>query len=132
MEIKQYKYERVETSSKIWNVPIEPQYFFETHIRRSIMIKPIFSTWQKEQGKEEEIYQLEIVCVYLSFKCKIELHKISVSDIEDLYDKDKTKEADLIRALIDGQLDIRTKRQFISDYNTAITTLNDSVNNTTN
>ena len=76
IQLKQYKLEKVETSSVDFELPEETVYFFETHVRRSIRIKPIFTTWQKENlNKEEELQYFEVTCVYLSSKCKIEKFK---------------------------------------------------------
>lgn len=86
MELKQYKFEKVEIGSKTWELPTEKKYYFETGTRRSIMVKPIWTTWQKESfNKDEEVFRLEIICVSTSWENKIIFHEIQVTDIENLY-----------------------------------------------
>lgn len=89
MELKKYKFEKVATASKFWEVPTEPLYLFETGIRRAISIVPNWTTWNMKTNKEPEyIFDLDIICVYQSFEARIEAYSISVSSIEDLYHKE--------------------------------------------
>ena len=93
MKIKQYKYEKVEVTEKDWEIPTEPKYFFETFIRRAIAVIPVFTTWNKEvYNKEEEIYELSIICVYQSSEAKIEK-----------FDVDKTHKKTCYRMKIQGR-----------------------------
>jgi sulfatase maturation enzyme AslB (radical SAM superfamily) len=100
MKIKQYKYEKKEIASKEIDLPTETSYYFETSIRRSIKIIPHFTSWNKKQyNKEEELYELEIICLYNSFECKAEK-----------YNK-------FIIALVENWFQKRTKEQFEADFN---------------
>lgn len=117
MKIKKYKLERVEIDSIDFELPTETEYFFETGIRRSIKVIPIFTTWQKEsQNKDEEVYQIAFVCVYSNFESKIERIEISVSNLERLYYNSNEKYHDLIKSYIDGEFNKRTKEQFEGDF----------------
>ena len=121
LTIKQYKYEKVEVASKEIQLPTEVSYYFETGIRRSIKITPQFTTWNKKQyHKEEELYELEVVCVYQSMECKVEKFKILVSTIADIYYSEKHEHKDFINALIENWFDKRTKEQFDADLNNAL------------
>ena len=122
IKIKQYKHQKVEVDSKVFELPEKETYYFETHVRRSIRIKPIFTTWNKERyNKEEELYQFIVTCVYLSFECKIERFNINVSDFDDL---SKIEKNELLNAWVLGWFDERTKEQFDSDLEHAIHKIN--------
>jgi hypothetical protein len=124
IQIKQYKYEKIVTTSMDFELPEETCYFFETGIRRSIRIKPIFTTWNKEQyDKEEELYQFEITCVYLSFECKIERFTVNLSDFEK--DKEVIEKNMFLRSWVNGWFNKRTKEDFEADLKQAIEKLQD-------
>ena len=77
MKIRQYEYEKKEVASKEIELPKETSYYFETGVRRSIKIIPRFTIWNKERfNKEEELYELEVVCLYNSSECISEKYKI--------------------------------------------------------
>lgn len=118
MKIEQYKLEKIVTESKEWEVPQEPQYYFETGIRRSVAIIPKWTSWNKEQyNKDEEVFALDIICVYQSFDAKIEKTSINISSINDAYNRSKESQSSIIKFLIDYAHDCkRTKEQFMSDY----------------
>lgn len=118
--IKQYKHERVEIDSKEFELPETTKYYFETHIRRSIRMQPIFTTWQIEQlNKPEELYGYDVTCVYLSFECKIERFRISVSDFDN-----KFKTPEFIEKFISGHFDNRTEERFNADLKEALNLIN--------
>jgi hypothetical protein len=122
LQIKQYEYEKKEVESKEIQLPSETSYFFQTHIRRSIKIIPCYTTWNKERyNKEEELYELVIICLYQSSECKIEKFTILARNIEEIYYSNKHEHKDFITALIDGEFDERTKEQFDADFNTILT-----------
>ncbi len=124
MEIIQYKFEKVKVGSKEFIEPTEPCYFFETGIRRSIRISPIYTTWQKENyNKDEEIYQYDITCVYLSWECKVEKFSIPKSDLSDLYYR-KEKYSPFVVSWIDECFNERTKEQFDADLSQVIEIIN--------
>jgi hypothetical protein len=122
--IKQYKYEKTEIASKDFELPDETAYFFETHVRRSIRIKPVYTTWQKEQhNKEEEIWRFEITCVYLSFECKIEKFSVDVNDFKK--DKEVIEKNNFLNAWTNGWFDKRTKEDFENDLKQAFDKINE-------
>ena len=124
VQIKQYKHVKVETSSFDFELPEETSYFFETGIRRSIRIVPVFTTWNKEQyNKEEELYMFDITCVYLSFECKIEKFSVSVSDFEK--DKEIIEKNSFLGSWINGWFNKRTQTDFENDLKQAIDKINE-------
>jgi hypothetical protein len=123
--IKQYKQEKVETGSQEFELPAVPSYYFETGIRRSIRIIPIFTSWNRERfGKDEELYQLDITCVYDSFQTKIERFIISASELEGIYYNDKNIHNRIINSLFNKWLDTRTEDRFNQDLKTVINNIN--------
>ena len=117
LKIKQYKYGKIEVASKEIELPTETSYFFETGIRRSIKIIPQFTTWNKEQyNKEEELYELIVVCLYQSFECKAEKLTIRISEIEEIYYSQTHAHKEFVTGLIEGWFNKRTKEQFDVDF----------------
>lgn len=118
IKIKQYEYQKTEINSKVIILPTKPIFYFETHIRRSIRIVPLYTTWQKNRfDKEEEIYELDFTCVYMSSEIKVERFKIRVSQIEEIYYLSDHKHKQIVVALVEDWLDSRTSEQFYSDLN---------------
>lgn len=117
MKIKQYEYVKKEIASKEIELPKTVSYYFETGIRRSIKIIPHFTTWNKERfNKDEELYELEIICLYNSFKCKLEKFTIRINQIEEIYySKHPNEYQDFVTPLINGWFDKRTEEQFNND-----------------
>ena len=119
ISIKTYKYEKVIINDCNFELPENTCYFFETGVRRSIKIVPVWTTWNKENGKEEEIWSYDVTCVYRSFECKIEKFSISVSSIEELY-QSKGEKSEFIYSLLNNYFQKRTEEQFNSDLKSAI------------
>lgn len=118
LNIKQYEYKQVEIEKKEIDLPTEVSYYFETGVRRSIKIIPIFTTWNKERfNKEEEIYCLKVVCLYNSSECKAEKFTINTKDIEMIFYSEKHKHKAFVTSLVNEWLDVRTKEQFDADFN---------------
>ena len=118
LTLRQYQCKKVEVASKEIELSTEVSYFFQTGIRRSIKIIPRFTTWNKEQyDKEEELYELEVICLYNSFECKAEKFKIRVNSIEEIYYSEKHKHNNFITSLIEDDFHERTKEQFDADFN---------------
>lgn len=115
IKIRKYKYEKVEIESKEIELPIKPSYYFETGIRRSIKIVPEFDP---RPGKENELYQLKVVCLHSSFQCRAEMFTIQVSDIEKFYYSENKNdfEHDFVKGLVDGYFQERTEEQFDADF----------------
>ena len=112
LKIKQYEYEKKEIASKEIKLPTETSYYFETGIRRSIKIIPRYN-------KEEELYELTVICLYQSFQCKAEKFTINISDIEKIYYSQNHTHKEFVTGLVEGWFDKRTKEQFDIDfYNT--------------
>lgn len=122
LKIPEYKYEQVLVTDNEYEFPDTESYWFETGIRRSIRIVPKWTTWQKEQGKEEEIWKYDITCVYLSFECIIEKFDISIKDITD--NRVEKEYERLVNSIKNGWLSPRTKEQFEADLNNAIDEIN--------
>lgn len=119
ISIKTYKYEKVIINDCDFELPEKTCYFFETGIRRSIKVVPIWTTWNKEKGNKEEIWSYDITCVYRSFECKVEKFSISVSNIEDLYQA-KGEKSEFVKGLLDNHFQKRTEEQFNSDLKSTI------------
>lgn len=115
LKIKQYKFEKVETDSKDFKCPKATQYFFQTHYRRAIKVRPIYSSWLKEEGKEEKIVQYEITFIYQSFECRVEKHTLAIDSIERIYNQSDEKLNSFVVDWIDGDLLTRDKEQFDSE-----------------
>lgn len=103
------------------NLPDKPSFYFETGIRRSIAVIPLWTSWQVEQlQKPEEIYSYKLIFVYNSFEAKIDSTTISVSQLEDYFKSTNTSSlGPLIRFITDCENDgfnKRTEDQFIADY----------------
>lgn len=130
MKIRKFKHEKVEIESVEWDVPTEPIYLFETGIRRSISIIPKWTTWNKEAyNKEEEIFELGIVCVYQSFEAKIEAFNIPISRIEELYYLKPVYggEDSIAKLLVDNDGNTRTKEQFDADFENCLNKIKDKL-----
>lgn len=126
MKITTYKNVKVAVSDTEVFIPQQPFYCFETGVRRSIRIVPVWTSWNEEQyNKPEEIFEISVTCVYLSFKCKVEKFNIPVRRIEDYYNSsDNSNEAGFVKTLVNKWYDTRTKEQFESDLNFAIENIN--------
>jgi hypothetical protein len=117
LQIKQYEYEKKEIASKEIQLPTEISHYFETGIRRSIKIIPRFITWNKEQyNKDEELYELIVVCLYQSSECRAEKFTLRISDIEGIYYSPKHEHKEFVTGLIEGWFNKRTKEQFDIDF----------------
>lgn len=126
MKIKTYKYEKVEVAETEIFIPQEPYYCFETGVRRSIRIIPVFTSWQIEQGKESEVlYKLDVTCVYRSYQVKVEKFSLPIHAIEGLVNQ---KESSLLKSVVELLLnkwgDSRTKEQFDADLQAVIDEIN--------
>lgn len=126
IKIKQYAYEKKEIASKEIQLPTETSYYFETFIRRSIKITPEFTNYRKMLGDEdEEMYALNVICIYQYLQCKIEMFTILITDIENIYYSQKHEHKEFVTSLINGDFDERTKEQFNEDFNRVIKILKD-------
>lgn len=124
--LRQYEYKKIEATAKDFVLPTEPAYFFETGIRRSIRIIPVYTSWNMEQfNKEEELYRFDVTLVYLSFECKIEKFGIQVSDLERAYHDPKHKLHSIVYSWVEGYLNNRTQSQFETDLVNAINRINE-------
>lgn len=122
LKIKQYEYEQKEIDSREIQLPTEISYYFETGIRRSIRIVPIFRTWE-ENERQKEIYYLDVVCLYSSSECKAEKFRIYVTELENIYYSEKHEYKDFVRSLVNDWFDVRTKENFEEDLNYIINDL---------
>lgn len=127
MKIRTYKYEKVEVSETEIFIPQEPYYCFETGIRRSIRIVPVWTEWNIENyQKPEEIYRLEVTCVYQSFECKVEKFNISISEVENIVnrEKDSSDAKSILTLLLNDWGNVRTEEQFKEDLKRVINEIN--------
>ena len=117
LNLKQYEYVKIEIAAKEIELPTTVSYYFETGVRRSIKIIPHFTTWNKERfNKDEELYELEVICLYNSSECIAEKFKIRAKDIEDIYYSEKHKHKRFVDSLVNDWFDTRTKEQFDADF----------------
>ncbi len=100
-------------------IPSETLYCFQTGIRRSIRIEPIWTEWNKSAfDKNEEIYQLKVTCVYSS-QIKVEIFGISITSLEEMINTSKdTYNIGLM--LLKKYYNIRTTEQFDADLKEAL------------
>lgn len=125
IDITTYKYVKQEGIIKNLSLPDTTSFYFQTGVRRSIAVIPLWTCWLKDQGKEEEIHSYDIIYVYLSFKYKIEKFTLAISRLNDHYNDTKCKEYEIIDFLLNAdKSDIRTKEQFLADYNIVISQCN--------
>jgi hypothetical protein len=119
LKLKKYKFERVEIDNISVKIPKNTEYYFETGIRRSIRVSPILSSW-KEPDNREEILYLEFLLIYNSWETKIELKRIQIRDIEEVYYNESDPNHNLIKAYFEGWFSKRSKEQFLTDYKLVI------------
>lgn len=116
IQLKQYKYEKIEIESRDFELPTAPVYFFETGIRRSIRIVPLWTTYNKKHyNKEEEIYGFMVTCIYLSFECKIKHFQIPLRSIGELHPTSDKHRNDFITSWISNHFNERSKEMFEND-----------------
>lgn len=126
VKLTTYEYVKQEIEGKEYEIPDETSYFFETGVRRAIRMVPVWTTWLKEEGKEEHIHSYKVTCVYRSMENKVETFNISVHTLgSEFSDNAKGKQADFVRALLNGWFDKRTKEQFEQDLQASINEFND-------
>jgi hypothetical protein len=102
LQIKTYRYEKIETSCREVTIPDTTVYGFETGIRRSFRVVP-------------SLYELDITCVYQCYDIKIEQFMIKISDIENILTNVKDPMYDFCNMLVSKQYSNRTELQFETD-----------------
>lgn len=112
IKIKKYKFEKVEVSNIDFTLPTETQYFFQTHYRRAIRIKPIYTTHLQKKGEEEKLVSFEITFLYQSFEFNIQKHFINVQSIEEAYYNKDSKLHSFVIDWVDNDLLPRGKKDF--------------------
>jgi len=125
ISLKQYIYVQQEIDAKEVEIPTEPVYYFETGIRRSIRIIPIYTTHQKEYlGKDEELHSFEITCVYNDHYLKIEKFTIPLKGLESFYySKEPNDKITFVQSWLHKWFDTQTKERFDSDFEAALNKL---------
>ena len=111
-------------------LPDEQQFYFETGIRRSICVTPIWTTWNEENyQKPEQIYKYSVICVHRCFESKIDLFEVAVSEIPSLWqsknDSDRKSIVELFQYY--GVESNRTAERFMEDYNAVLSKINESM-----
>lgn len=125
IKLKQFELKKVEVNPIDFDLPTEPTYFYESHIRRFIRIIPIYTTWNKKDGKEEEVWKFEITNVYLN-KCSIEKFNVSLSELENDYHKTQPSNALFIKKWLEGNnFEKTTKERFDNQLSEAIRKINE-------
>jgi len=121
VKVPHYKKEEIEVP---FNLPEETIYLFKTGIRVSIRCIPVWTKWNKEQGKEEEIWKLNITLVYGGFDSRIGMYEVQISGIGEIL---RTEKGDLYYVLqLIGNPDtgIRTKEDFKKDFESVMRSIN--------
>jgi hypothetical protein len=125
IKLKQFELKKVEIDPIDFDLPTEPAYFYEPHVRRFIKIIPIYTTWNKKNGKEEEVWTFEITNVYLS-KCSIEKFNIHLSELESPYSEHKPSNALFIKHWLEGNnFEKTTKERFDNQLSEAFRKINE-------
>ena len=127
LKIQTYKYERVPVKDDEIFIPDEPFYCFQTGVRRSVKIVPVKVHWDVDPEstyQKGDIFQLNVTCVYLSFKCIVEKFTIDIYRIEELVNARQDglfgKNKSIVDMLYHEDYYTRTKEQFEEDLNAAI------------
>lgn len=123
VNIIKYKYEKIELSNEVANLPDEPIYFFIYGTRISVAVIPKWTTWNiEEYDKPEEIYFYNFITIDGTEEVK--LHGFPVNEISNLYQVAKKSTTnsyfhEVIEYLVDGidSRQIRDKERFVSEYN---------------
>lgn len=119
MKITTYKYIKVPVNDVEINIPHERFYCFQTGIRRSICINPVFL----KDYSTEEPYELEVICVYKNFEKRVEKFNIRTSEIEQYLNHNENNEKTMIcDMLLSKDYYKRTEEQFKSDLKSVIDT----------
>lgn len=124
LKVKKYKIERVLQDEFIFKLPTKPLFLFQYGIRRSIKIIPQWTNWNKENGKDEEIWRLDFVIVKGSFENSINKIEIQTSRIEDSYMIGKGDYYDLLEITNNySERNIRTEEEFNKDFENVLNNL---------
>lgn len=120
IRVKMHEYVRVEKPDVPVEIPEVPVYYFQTGIRRAVRIVPEWTTWNKEQGKDEEIYNLKVTCVYRSGENRVETFSVPLHRFADYLGGGSSKDQCSIPLLLERGGDERTKEQFDEDLNAVL------------
>ncbi len=127
--ITKYSYERVETDVVV-TISDKPIYCFQTGVRLAYAITPQWTTWNVETyNKPEEIYEYQIIQVGNSYGQTIEIWRIRTSDIPELINGKCDKRRFCCEKMTGDEFDLRTKEQFMKDYNSVINTCKEFLTN---
>lgn len=128
MKIKKYKLQKVLIEEVDFRIPTETLYLFEYHIRRTIKVIPVYTSYHVVlNDKPEELDQIVFVEVLDGFNHTptIKKHTVSISDLEDIISKADYKDERF--QLLDflntyTEVNIRTKEQFEGDFHNVLDT----------
>jgi septum formation inhibitor-activating ATPase MinD len=120
IEISTFEYVKTKKDGVKLTIPTEPLFLFLFHYRKAIAIVPEMTTWQLEQeGKVEELWRLRIVSVTPSDN-KIEVEYIHVMKpiiLEGEYNsKNSPAVEEVFRFMRGEQVNLRTRQQWVDDY----------------
>lgn len=117
LKLDTYTYVKTLVPGTEVELPEVTTYWFERGVRQAIRMIPVWTTWNKEQGKPEEIHAYHITRVKRSFENKIESYSISVRNIPELFNSESQN---IIKSFLLDYFDKRTKAQFDADLDAAI------------
>lgn len=123
LKIKKYKYEKVIDGEATIDIPDEILYVFQTGIRRSIRLVPLFL--------KDQLVELRATCVHLSFENKIVYFKVPVDErsLENVKwgnDSNIDSSTSILQMLQSKDYELRTKKQFESDLKYALGVIEDN------
>lgn len=132
IKVEKYKYTKELDEAFEIEMPEVPTYLFQYSVRTSHAIIPVWTTWEHEYGKPEYIYQYVIISVDSQWDSDsyIKYETVQVHSIPELYNrKEPNALSDLIKNIGQGIVssEIRTKEQFLEDYNKVIKLCNEQV-----
>lgn len=121
VKVPHYKKEEIEVP---FNLPEETIYLFKTGIRVSVRCIPVWTKWNKEQGKEEEIWKLNITLVYGGFDSRIGKYEVQVSQIGEILRTEKGDLYYVLQAINTPDEGRRTKEDFKKDFESVMKSIN--------
>lgn len=122
MKIKKYKLQKVLVEEVDFRMPETILYLFEYHIRRSIKVIPIYTSYHVVlNDRPEELDQIVFIEVLDAFNHIPTIKKttISICELETIYSKndlndEKYKLLDFLNTYT--EVNVRTPNQFESDF----------------
>jgi hypothetical protein len=132
IKVEKYKYTKVLEEDFEIEMPDKPTYLFQYGVRTSHAIIPEWTTWEHQYDKPEHIFQYRIISVDSQWDSNsyIKHETIQVHSIPELYNR---KEPNALSRLIQNVIlgiasnEVRTKEDFMVDYNKVLGLCNESI-----